>query len=105
MTRKLLTVYKMHHPKADVDRLYLPREVGGRGLKSVWQCVEEDKRSIVDYVGRVKEELLDEAVKERVVGKDGGVDEFRKEIRKERLYRWREKALHGQYLRDTEGVV
>ena len=24
-TRKFLTMYRMHHPKADVDRLYLPR--------------------------------------------------------------------------------
>ena len=31
-TRKLLTMYIMHHPKADVDRLYLPRSEGGRGL-------------------------------------------------------------------------
>ena len=31
-TRKFLTVYKMHHPKSDVDRLYLPRTEGGRGL-------------------------------------------------------------------------
>ena len=22
----------MHHPKADVDRLYIPRQKGGRGL-------------------------------------------------------------------------
>ena len=22
----------MHHPKADVDRLYIPRKAGGRGL-------------------------------------------------------------------------
>ena len=31
-TRKLLTSNKMHHPKADVDRLYLPRSSGGRGM-------------------------------------------------------------------------
>lgn len=31
-TRKLLSKYKMHHPKADVDRLYIPRKEGGRGL-------------------------------------------------------------------------
>ena len=31
-TRKLLTIFKMHHPKSDVDRLYLPRTEGGRGL-------------------------------------------------------------------------
>ena len=30
--RKLLTCHGMHHPKADVDRLYLPRNEGGRGL-------------------------------------------------------------------------
>ena len=30
--RKLLTCYKLHHPKADKDRLYLPRSVGGRSL-------------------------------------------------------------------------
>ena len=30
--RKLLTCYKLHHPKADKDQLYLPRSVGGRSL-------------------------------------------------------------------------
>ena len=30
--RKLLTSHRMHHPKADVDRLYLPRSNGGRGM-------------------------------------------------------------------------
>ena len=31
-TRKILKMAKMHHPKADVDRLYSPRKAGGRGL-------------------------------------------------------------------------
>lgn len=31
-TRKLLTSNRSFHPKADVDRLYLPRKEGGRGL-------------------------------------------------------------------------
>ena len=30
--RKLLTMHRMHHPKSDVNRLYLPRQEGGRGL-------------------------------------------------------------------------
>ena len=30
--RKLLTMHRMHHPKSDVNRLYLPRKEGGRGL-------------------------------------------------------------------------
>jgi len=31
-TRKFLTMAKMYHPKADVDRLYIPRKAGGRRL-------------------------------------------------------------------------
>ena len=31
-TRKLLTIYWMSHPKADVDRIYISRNEGGCGL-------------------------------------------------------------------------
>ena len=31
-TRKLLTIHGQHHPKADVDHLYVPRKQGGRGM-------------------------------------------------------------------------
>ena len=31
-TRKLLTIHGQHHPKTDVDCLYVPRKQGGRGL-------------------------------------------------------------------------
>ena len=104
-TRKLLTIYRMHHPRADLDRLYISRALGGRGLMSVWQCVEEDKRSLTDYVQETKEDLLQMVAGEAVVGKDGGIEKFRTEITKGRLERWREKALHGQYIRDTELLV
>lgn len=31
-TRKMLTMHGMHHPRADTERLYVPRQDGGRGL-------------------------------------------------------------------------
>jgi hypothetical protein len=31
-SRKLLTMHSMHHPRADVDRIYMSRSDGGRGL-------------------------------------------------------------------------
>jgi len=31
-TGKLLTIHGHHHPKADIDRLYVPREQGVRDL-------------------------------------------------------------------------
>jgi len=34
-TRKMLTLYKMHHRKADIERLYVKRKGGGRGLVQV----------------------------------------------------------------------
>ena len=33
-TKKILTLYKMHNPKADIDRLYVKRKEGGRRLES-----------------------------------------------------------------------
>lgn len=34
-TRKLMTIHGMLHPKADVDRLYVTRKNGGRGLRQL----------------------------------------------------------------------
>jgi hypothetical protein len=31
----MLTIYKMHHPKADIDRLYVKRKEEGKGLVQV----------------------------------------------------------------------
>ena len=38
-TRKLVTMYEAHHPKEEVDRLYLQRHEGGRGLIGLEDCV------------------------------------------------------------------
>ena len=34
-TSKMLTMYKVHHPKADIDRLYVKKKGGGRGFVQV----------------------------------------------------------------------
>ena len=39
-TKKLFTIYGALHPKADVDRLYIARKEGGRGLIFTKDCVE-----------------------------------------------------------------
>ena len=36
--RKLVTIYGALHPKSNVDRLYIPRKEGGRGLVSTEFC-------------------------------------------------------------------
>jgi hypothetical protein len=34
-TRKMLTMYKTHCPKVDINRLYVKRTEGGRGLLQI----------------------------------------------------------------------
>ena len=48
-TRKMLTTYKMHHPKAEVDRLYVKRKEGGRRLIQIEAAYEEEIMNIAEY--------------------------------------------------------
>ena len=45
----MLTMYKMHYPKADIDRLYLKRKEGGRGLVQVEAAYKADIINIAEY--------------------------------------------------------
>jgi predicted GNAT family acetyltransferase len=47
-TRKTLTMYKMHHPKADIDRLYVKRKEGGRGLAQVEAAIKAEIINIAE---------------------------------------------------------
>jgi hypothetical protein len=49
-TRKILTMYKMHHPKADTDRLYVKREEGGRGLSQIEAAYKTEIISTAEYL-------------------------------------------------------
>ena len=39
-TKTLFTIYGGLHPKPDVDRFYIPRKDGGKGLIAVEGCLE-----------------------------------------------------------------
>ena len=104
-TRKLLTVYKAHHSRASIARLYLPRDEGGRGLRSVEEAVEKDKNGIVEYLSKSDEILLNRVLEEKVVKADGSSEDYSKEKQKEKLSEWKGKTLHGQYARDTSSVT
>ena len=59
-TRKLLTMYGMFHKKGDVDRLYIKRAEGGRGLISVEDCVLIEKNCLYEYIRNSQEPMLKE---------------------------------------------
>ena len=42
-SRKMLTMYKVHHPKAEIDTLYVKRKEGGEGLMQVEAAYKADR--------------------------------------------------------------
>ena len=45
----MITMYKMHHPKADTDRLYVKRK-GARGLVQVEAAYKAEIINIAEYL-------------------------------------------------------
>ena len=72
-TRKLFTIYGTLHPKSDVDRLYIPRKEGGRGLISIKDCVELAKRGLEVYVHGCEERLIQAARGDKIDGIEAAV--------------------------------
>jgi hypothetical protein len=46
---KLLTIHGQHHPKGDVDRLYVPRKQGGGGLMQL-EAYTVEITKLVEYI-------------------------------------------------------
>ena len=103
-TRKLMTAHRTLHPQSDIDRLYLPRRIGRRGLLQIRQTVEEKEiRNLSEYISSSTENALKEVITEGLLTiEDTKMEYTRKEMRKSQEI-WLNKALHGQYLNDTDG--
>ena len=48
--RKLMAMQKALHPRYDVDRLYVSRREGGRGLASIEDSVDTSIQRLKDYI-------------------------------------------------------
>ena len=103
-TRKIMTINKEFHPKSDVDRLYVTRSKGGRGLIGCKSCVITEENSLSWYLMNHSEPLLI-AVRESntLPNCDKAMKpiEFKKLKQKERISKWKDKKMHGQYLREV----
>ena len=100
-TRKVLTMNGGLHPRDCVERLYVPRKYGGRGLVSVEDCINQARLSLERYVQSSEEDLL-KAVREEDTGSQETATSFKVKRRAENTQEWEEKPLHGQFLRETE---
>ena len=56
--RKMLHMYRVFEIKSDVDRLYLSRRSGGRGLLSIWDVFQCTICRVAHYLANSQEDVL-----------------------------------------------
>ena len=123
-TRKMLTKERMHHPKSDVERLYLPRTQGGRGLTQLELTLKTTTIGLDAYLSHSDDQLL-QIVKKQTLSIQKEAETLKKKLQipetppimedtattyakktkqkakqygqKQQIRSWEEKKLHGQY--------
>ena len=53
-----MTMLEALHPRDDVDRLYVPRKEGGRGLVSIEDSVYTSIQRLEDYIEKYERGLI-----------------------------------------------
>lgn len=102
-TRKLLCMHGALHPRADVDRLYVPRRMGGRGLMSIADVVSCEVSSLCRYVESSSEPLLLAAAGVLWSGDNTPPEVKLEDMQRKRYEGWSNKCMHGQYLKLVNG--
>jgi hypothetical protein len=57
-TIKLLTIHGQHHPRADIDHIYVPRKEGRKGLMQVEGAYIAETLNLVEYVESKEDPLI-----------------------------------------------
>ena len=97
-TRKLLSLHGAFYRTSDVDRLYIPRRLGGKGLVSVFHCVKAEEHALGNYIKSADEPLLKLVASQNwfPASPDSG-KQYMSKVRSNLYNNYTEKALHGQF--------
>ena len=90
--RKLMTMHKALHPRDDVNRLYVPRKVGGKGLAGIEDAVDASIQRLEDYIEKHERGLIT-AIRNDT---DNTIDDRMTTTRKQK---WEKKQLYGRFKR------
>lgn len=124
-TRKVLTINGMHHPRADVDRLYVKRKEGGRGLLELQSLYRQSILSLAVYLQTENSRLIqsvkkwDDVKKKYSLQKEADkirtkykltnlsengnlVCELKTKIENERISKITSKPLHGRFFKQLQ---
>ena len=126
----MLTLYKMHHPKADIDRKYVKRKEGGRGLVQIEAAYKAEIINIAEYLNTIYKKdqfvnifksqestqtnlntMIKTAAKiteelsqpnEKSYAKQDGIQHIKARLGESLKKKWKKKILHGQYIRNKD---
>ena len=102
-THKILTNARFHHPKAAIERLYLPRTKGGRGLIDLKSLMNKQKILLREYfidkqhTSKLHHIIVQSDDRYTVLDLAHEID-FPRTSHEETLQKWREKTLHGKHI-------
>ena len=102
-TRKFFSIYGAFHPMSDIDRLYILRKEGGKGLISIEDYIELAIRGLEVHVHGSEERLIQGARGDKINSLEAA-SVLKRSKKEKRSEDWEEKVLHGQYLRQTKEV-
>ena len=102
MTRKVMTMHGALHPKSDVDRVYVSRCNGGRGLISAEMCARTEENNLASYVKMSTDNLVKGVKIANIVDGEEPKEKnaFKREIQNEYVARWTGKRMYGQFVRE-----
>ena len=101
-TRKYMTMHGALHPKGDTDRLYLNREMGGRGLISCEKCIKMEENNLGWYVRNSVEPLIEgvKAAETTECNDTVNKKEFKQTWMRKKKELWKNKIMYGQMMLD-----
>ena len=85
-------MHKALHPRDDVDRLYVPRKEGGRGLTSIEDSIDTSIQRLEDYIEKHERGLITAIRNNTVYTIDNRMTKTRKQ-------KWEEKQLRERFIR------
>lgn len=104
-TRKLLSIFEFFNINSDVDRLYVKRGEGGKGLIEVRQMIKEEELAINEYINSEKDSFMKLVKDERTPKEQPSRKDFTKNYLYDRKLKYKNKVLHGQYERNTCEII
>jgi hypothetical protein len=123
-------MYKMHHPKADIDRLYVKRKEGGRGMVQAeaaykvaiiktaeylntnykedqfvnivknHESTQPNMNSIIKSAAKIIEKLSQ--LNEKSDAKQDEIQHTNARLGEVLKKKWKNKVMHGQYIRNMD---